>query len=92
MLLPGLGLACSEKGEEMIEVGKSEVIREYRQQGWSVKIIALLVHSNRYGWVTRLDGWTGPVENRFDTRESAISYLNEWVAQAPNVRCGFISK
>lgn len=32
-----------------------------------------IVHSNKYGWVIRLGGWTGPVvSGTFATREAAV--------------------
>lgn len=34
--------------------------------------IKYIVHSNKYGWVIRLGGWTGPALMSFDSKEDAI--------------------
>lgn len=36
-------------------------------------MIRYIIHSNKYGWVIRLGGWTGPVISRtFSTKEEAL--------------------
>ena len=76
----------------MIQVGRPEVVCEFQREEWRARVAALLVHSNRYGWVTRLGGWTGPVERDFSSREAAVDYVEAWVAEAPDRRCAFIAQ
>lgn len=75
----------------MREIGKPETIARMRASEWSASVACLLAHSNRYGWAVRAHGWTGPVVAQMTTMDDAEKYVEAWVAENPDARCGFVS-
>lgn len=55
------------------------------------KPIKYIVHSNKYGWVIRLGGWTGPTLMRFKTKDEAVKVAMEgergidWALEAAEI-------